>query len=337
MSLHVVVGAGPIGSGTALELASRGHQVKVVTRSGRAPAHPGIEAIAADVAADAAVPGVLAGICAGAEVLYNCANPSAYQHWEKELPPLNAAMLDAAERSGAVLVLTSNVYGYGSQPGPITEETPLAATGHKGRMRAEAWREVEAAHRAGRIRAVEARSADYFGPRVLESHTGRMLFPRLLAGRPGVVFGDPDVVHARTYAPDVVRTLVLLGAEERAWGRGWHVPCHPAVSQREFVTAFCRAVAAPEPNLVVVGRWTRRVLGLFSARVRELEEIAYQIEEPFTMDSSLVEREFGLKPTPWQESFLATAAWWRDQAAAGKDSRPRAVTPRTGAGASTGR
>jgi nucleoside-diphosphate-sugar epimerase len=333
VSLHVVVGAGPIGSGTALELAAQGHAVRVVTRSGRAPEHENIEAVAADVAA----PGVLAGLCAGAEVLYNCANPRAYQYWAQELPPLNAAMLEAAERSGAVLVLTGNVYGYGPHTGPITEETPLAATGFKGRMRADAWRTAEAAHRAGRIRVVEARSADYFGPRVLESHTGKLLFPRLLAGRPGVVFGNPDLVHARTYAPDVVRTLVRLGAEERAWGRAWHVPGHPAISQREFVAAFCRAASVPAPKLVAVGRRVRRALGLLSARVRELDEIAYQIEEPFEMDSSAVEREFGLRPTPWRESLLATAAWWRMQSAVRRDSRPQAVTRRNAAGASRGR
>ena len=31
---HVIVGAGPIGSGTALRLAAAGHSVVIVTRSG---------------------------------------------------------------------------------------------------------------------------------------------------------------------------------------------------------------------------------------------------------------------------------------------------------------
>ena len=35
--LHVVVGAGPIGSGIVRELAERGHRVKIVTRSGSGP------------------------------------------------------------------------------------------------------------------------------------------------------------------------------------------------------------------------------------------------------------------------------------------------------------
>ncbi len=35
--LHVVVGAGPVGSAVAEILAERGHRVRVVTRSGSGP------------------------------------------------------------------------------------------------------------------------------------------------------------------------------------------------------------------------------------------------------------------------------------------------------------
>jgi len=38
MSLHVIVGAGPVGSATATLLATRGETVRLVTRSGSGPA-----------------------------------------------------------------------------------------------------------------------------------------------------------------------------------------------------------------------------------------------------------------------------------------------------------
>ena len=37
MSLHVIVGAGPVGSATARLLAARGEQVRLITRSGSKP------------------------------------------------------------------------------------------------------------------------------------------------------------------------------------------------------------------------------------------------------------------------------------------------------------
>ena len=48
MAMHVIVGAGAVGSATALLLAARGEQVRIVTRHGSGPEQPGIERIAAD-------------------------------------------------------------------------------------------------------------------------------------------------------------------------------------------------------------------------------------------------------------------------------------------------
>lgn len=53
----------------------------------------------------------------GAAVLYNCANPPRYDRWARDWPPLAAALLAAAERTGAELVTTGNLYGYGPSLG----------------------------------------------------------------------------------------------------------------------------------------------------------------------------------------------------------------------------
>ncbi len=48
MSEHVIVGAGAVGSATALLLAERGEHVRVISRRGTGPEHPAIERVAAD-------------------------------------------------------------------------------------------------------------------------------------------------------------------------------------------------------------------------------------------------------------------------------------------------
>src|SRR5262244_576834 len=106
MALHVIVGAGPIGSATAEQLIQDGHQVRVITRSGSGP--DGVER----VAADATDSGRLTELTRGAAALYNCANPL-YHRWPIDWPPLANALLQAATRSGAVLVAMGNLYGYG--------------------------------------------------------------------------------------------------------------------------------------------------------------------------------------------------------------------------------
>jgi uncharacterized protein YbjT (DUF2867 family) len=71
MSLHVIVGAGPVGTSVAQLLAADGEQVRIVTRRGAGPTHPLVERVAAD-ASDA---DRLRELTAGAVALYNCANP----------------------------------------------------------------------------------------------------------------------------------------------------------------------------------------------------------------------------------------------------------------------
>jgi nucleoside-diphosphate-sugar epimerase len=156
--MHVIVGAGAIGSATASQLAAEGERVRIVTRSGGGPVHPLIDRVTAD-AADAAA---LSRICTGATALYNCANPP-YHRWPTDWPPLAAAMLAAAENSGAALVITGNLYVYGPVDRPMTPDMPLAAPTVKGRVRVRIWTEALAAHREGRVRVTEARASDFIG------------------------------------------------------------------------------------------------------------------------------------------------------------------------------
>jgi hypothetical protein len=41
-----------------------------------------------------------------------------------------------------------------------------------------------------------------------------------------------------------------------------------------------------------------KALGLVNPMMRELPEVAYQLEKPFIMDSSAAQNELGLVPTP---------------------------------------
>jgi len=303
---HVVVGAGPVGWGTAELLVAAGHRVSVVTRSGRAPR--GSEAVRAD-ATDRVV---MAQATRDAAVIYNCANPP-YDRWASDWPPIAASLLAAAESSGAVLVTMSNLYGYGPTSGEMTESTPLAATGGKGRVRAAMWREALGAHEAGRARVTEARASDFFGPGLKEtSFMGERVVPRLLAGRPvRLVMGGSDIPHSWTYIDDVARTLVVLGSDDRAWGRAWHVPTNPARTAGQMIAGLAAAAGRPTPAIRTLRPVLLRAAGAVSPVVRELQETRYQFERPFVIDSRAVTAVFGLCPTPWEQALAATVDWWR--------------------------
>jgi nucleoside-diphosphate-sugar epimerase len=296
---HLVVGAGPIGSAVVRRVVAAGDRVRVVTRSGSGPDLPGVEKVAADAADD----GRLAGLAAGADVIYNCVNPQ-YHRWATDWPPVANALLAAAESSGAVLVTTANLYGYGHVDAPMTEQTPLAGAGTKAQVRIRMWQDALAAHEAGRIRATEARGADYVGPGA-ESHLGDRLVPKLLAGRNLQVLGSPDTLHTWTYTEDMAMTLVALGADERAWGRAWHVPSALECTQREAVARLAAMAGVPMPKVSTIPGVLLKALGLVNPMMRELPEVAYQLDQPFLMDSSAAQQELGLVPTPADDVLRA--------------------------------
>ncbi|MGW6984654.1 NAD-dependent epimerase/dehydratase family protein [Streptomyces sp. NPDC054932] len=312
MSFHVVMGFGPAGAATARLLAEQGHTVRVVTRSGRSP-EPGIEHVALD-ATDA---GRLTEAARGAAALHGCAAPP-YHRWTAQWPPLASSLCAAAEATGAVLVMLGNLYGYGPVTGPMTEELPLAATGPKGRVRAAVWEQARKLHEQGRIRAVEVRASDFFGPGVTEGgHLAARVVPPLLRGKPVTTLGDPDAPHSWTYLPDVARALAEVAGEERAWGRAWHVPTERPQSVRQMVD---RLAARAGTGPVAVRRLPSAVVGaasLFSPLIRELKEIRYQFDRPFVVDSSAYEAAFAVAATPVDEQIEATVDWWREHLAAG--------------------
>jgi nucleoside-diphosphate-sugar epimerase len=298
MSKHVIVGSGPIGSSVARLLAERGDSVRVVTRSGTGPEHPLIERIAAD-ATDAAR---LTQLTEGAAALYNCANPK-YTQWETLWPPLSGAMLTAAQRTGAVLAITGNLYVYGPVPGGrMTENSPLAATGRKGRVRIKMWQDAL----AGGVRTVEVRGSDYIGAGAA-SIFSQVLLPAIAKGRTAWMPGDVDAPHTFTYTGDMGRALVELAGDERAWGRAWHVPSVPALSVRALADRYFQLTGAKPVPVRRLPRFVMRTAGTVVPMARELAEMDYQFYAPFVMDSSLTERTFGLTPTALDVSMAEVA------------------------------
>jgi nucleoside-diphosphate-sugar epimerase len=259
--------------------------VRLITRSGGGPDQDGVERIAAD-ATDAPA---LADHARGAIALYSCAGP-AYHRWVRDWPPLGAALIRAAELTGAVLVSTGNLYGYGRVDGPMTEQLPLRPTSVKGRVRAELWT-------AGRIRTAEVRGSDYLGAGTT-SPFSVMVLPKVVAGRTASIPADPDAPHSWTQVSDVAKLLVAVAADEKAWGRPWHVPTAPPVSVRALAERTAELAGAPRARVRVMPGVLLRLAGLVAPAAREMVEVQYQLRAPFVLDSTAATDAFGLEPAP---------------------------------------
>jgi nucleoside-diphosphate-sugar epimerase len=203
----------------------------------------------------------------------------------------------------------------------MQESDPLRAETSKGSVRARIWQDALAAHEEGRVRATELRSSDYFGPHVVLSELGERIIPRLLAGKPLRVLGDPDMPHSWTYIWDVARALVVLGSDERAWGRAWHTPTNPPLSQREIIAALCTEAGVRVPQVRTIPELATRALGVFAPTIRELAGVRYQFEMPFVVDSSAAKGIFGLTPTPLPKALEETVSWYREPRVTKQETR----------------
>jgi len=292
---HVVVGAGIVGSTLAELLANDGHDVIVITRSGSGPTHKNIKRVSADVS-DLSN---LLQIAPSAAAIYNCANPP-YHQWATEWPPIAESFLRYAEKTGAVLVTCSNLYGYGPVVVPMTELLPLNATGVNGKVRAQMWLDAKALHDAGRIKATEVRGSDYVCAGE-QSRVGTRVLPKILAGKPAQVLGDIDVKHTWTYPLDVARLMQIVATDSKAWGKAWHVPSNEAKTQREVLTEIAEVSGVENPKISSVPKAIWNILALFNPSMKALKETAYQMQRPYILDDSAARKTFGMQPTSWKQ------------------------------------
>lgn len=299
---HVVVGAGPVGTHVARLLADRGSEVVVATRRGSAV--PG----ATSVSLDASDADALSTLSEGAVALYNCANPTDYTTWEDVWPPLARSLRLAAERTGAVLAVTGNLYPYGPVPdGLMVEGMPDAATDHKGVLRAQMWAELKRAHDAGTLRAVEVRASDYVGTGVGDNGHVTRVMPSGLKGKTAMVVDSKNTLHSFTDVLDEARALIAVVDRPETWGRIWHAPTNAPRTLEQAITESLQAVGAKPVRVVSIPALITRAMGLTMPKMREMNELSYQRNAPYILDSSFSERELGLSPTPWDEVCRRTA------------------------------
>jgi len=133
-----------------------------------------------------------------------------------------------------------------------------------------------------------------------------------MAGKPARVLGDPDQLHSYTYLPDAARTLVALGNRDDFTGEVFHVPNVPAHTTRQIIRSISLELGLPI-KISIAPRFLLRLMGLYTPTIGELDEMLYEFNKPFVVDSTKAQALLGIEPTPLAEAIAATVAWFRDQ------------------------
>ncbi len=316
--LHVVFGAGQIGSELARALAAEGHTVRVVRRS-QAAVGEGIEV----VAGDAMDPAFARRATEGAAVIYHCMNPSAYtkEAWSSEFPKFGESLIQAAIASGARLVVLDNLYAYGPTDERRSEESRLGATGPKGQVRI-AWdaRLREAARNEG-LRFVAGRAGDFFGPGTNEQS---LFSPAMVAGlrkgKSAWLIGDSTATHAFSYVPDVVEGLAAFGAAtDDVEGQVFHLPVIE-VPPATLVERLAVAVGS-KARAHTLPAWALTALAPIVPLFKQLQETLYQWDRPFLSSDAKFRARFPEVGSTLEEAVADMA---RPATAPAVENRPSA-------------
>lgn len=304
--LNVIFGTGPVGCWIARSLNERNIPTRAINRSGQRPVLMPIEVEV--IAADASDARQAIEVAQGAAVVYQAMNPP-YHRWGSEFPGLQAGALAAAKAAEARYVSIENLYMYDSS-GVITEDSPIHPRSKKGELRTKMGQEVMEAHERGDVVAAILRSSDYYGPGVLGSALGEMVFGNLVKGKVPQVSGSAHQPHSFAYIEDVAAAAVMLGTRDEAPGKVWIAPHAPALTQGEMVELACQ-LAGVEPQVSVISPLMMRLAGLFVPEARASVEMMYEFTEPFVVDSSKFESTFGLGATSMETGLIGTIDWYK--------------------------
>ncbi len=119
----------------------------------------------------------------GSEVVYLTVGiPYNTSLWQKQWPIIMQNVIEACKHHEAKLVFFDNVYMYGKVNGWMTEETSYNPVGKKGEVRARVATQLMEEVDAGNLKALIARSADFYGPSTPGSMVSAIVFDNFAKG-----------------------------------------------------------------------------------------------------------------------------------------------------------
>ena len=146
----------------------------------------------------------------------------------------------------------------------------------------------------------------------ITTNYGDNVFGRAVAGKAANVFGDPDARHTFVYVDDFARGMVQIGERDDAMGQTWHVPCPPALTQREMVGLVYAALGKPTRLSAMPGPLLM-MLSWFMPIMRELREMEYQWRMDYDFRHEKFDRTFGAGFTPHATAVAETVRWFQQR------------------------
>ncbi len=302
--MQTILGAnGTIGSVLAKELRSYTDKIRLVSRNPK-KVNDTDELFPADLSNTGSVDKAVEGsnvvyLVVGFDYKINV--------WEEKWPRLMRATIDACIKHNARLVFFDNVYMYDIKAIPhMTEDSAINPPSRKGAVRKQIAQMLLEEVKAGKLMALIARSADFYGPGNERSFITEMVYKNIKKGKASNWLINADKKHSFTYTPDAAKATALLGNTNDAYNQVWHLPTDSdTLTGREIVSLYAKEMNG-SGKVSVMPMWLIKILGLFIPIMKEMPEMMYQYDRDYFFDSSKFEKKFNFKVTTYQEGVRNT-------------------------------
>jgi nucleoside-diphosphate-sugar epimerase len=302
--MQTILGAnGTIGSVLAKELRQYTDKIRLVSRNPKR-VNESDELYPADLS----LSGNVDKAVEGSEVVYLVVGfDYKLNVWEDKWPKLMRATIDACIKHNARLVFFDNVYMYDKAAIPhMTEESQINPPSKKGMVRKQISQMLLDEVKSGKLLALIARSADFYGPGNEKSFVTEMVYKNLKKGKTPNWLINADKKHSFTYTHDAAKATALLGNTDDAYNQVWHLPTDKnTLTGREFVNLFATEMHA-KGGVSVMPMWLIKVLGIFIPIMKEMPEMMYQYDRDYFFDSLKFDKRFNFKTTTYQEGVKNT-------------------------------
>ena len=227
--------------------------------------------------------------------------------WQDNWPKFIKYVIDACIEYKCKLVFFDNIYMYDlNYLNGMNEETPINPPSKKGKIRAEIAAMIMNVIQEGKLRALIARSADFYGPKIKNSSMlTEMVFKPLSNGKKANWLSSLNFRHSFTYTPDAGRATALLGNSAKAYNQVWHLPtANNPFTGKEWIETISKELGV-KPRIQVASRLIIKILGLFMPLMREMPEMMYQYDRDYVFNSDKFNSHFDFKTTPYLEGIKA--------------------------------
>ncbi|KMQ60760.1 NAD-dependent dehydratase [Chryseobacterium sp. BLS98] len=241
----------------------------------------------------------------GSEIAYfTLGMPMNTDLWEKQFSVILNNVIDACKINGTKLVFFDNTYMYPQDGRILTEQTPFAPVGKKGKVRQQMAEMLLKEMKTGQIEAVICRAPEFYGPGKTQSITNTMIFNNIKAHKKLKVPLRDDTVRSLIWTPDASRATALIGNTPDAFGQTWHLPVDSnKLTYKQFI-ALASQIYGRELKYTVIPKFVFKIGALFNKQAKELQELLPRYGNDNIFDDSKFRTRFpDFKITSYQQGI----------------------------------